>query len=101
MYEPLLERIRVLEGSVQRWRRVSLALAILLISCLAISGTFSVVLLFSQRGMRAAELQMQAERAAIEREQALQAQMEADVARQRAEELKKQLEAKVADGMDP
>jgi hypothetical protein len=95
MYEPLLERIRTLERSVQCWKLATLALAILLISFLAISGTFGVVVLLSGHGLRDVE---------IAREEAERARMEAEVARQQMElmeQRKRQVEAKPADGMDP
>jgi hypothetical protein len=47
MHKPLLERIRVLERAVQRWRLVCVALSLLFVSSLAINGTFGVVMIRS------------------------------------------------------
>jgi hypothetical protein len=98
MHEPLLERIRQLERSVRRWRLACLALVIIVISLLAIGGTFGLVLLSAipdrrevmvlraeAEAQRArAEEAMQAERAARQAaERAMQAER---AARQRAEQ---------------
>jgi hypothetical protein len=44
MHENHHERIRVLELSVQRWRLVSFALMLLVVSFIAIGGTFGLIL---------------------------------------------------------
>jgi hypothetical protein len=83
MHEPLLERIRELERSVRRWRLVSLALMLGLLSFMAISCTLGLVLSFlpaDHHGLGA--MRMEAE---LERERAARAMMEAEVARQKAE----------------
>ncbi len=100
MNEPLLERIQDLERAVQRWKLISLALLFLLISGTAISGTFGVILMLSQDGLRDARL-IEAEMMAREqteqarhaemvaRQQAEQALQEAERARQQAQQLEK------------
>jgi hypothetical protein len=108
MYEPLLERIQVLERSVLRWRLVSLALAILLFSSLAISGTFGVAMLLGESRMRLMAEQAAREETDVARQQAdmareaeQQARMNAELARQRLEQMKQQVEPKAPDGVDP
>ena len=80
MQEPLLDRIRVLEKSVERWRRVSIALLLLLLCFMAISGTFGAIIAFNVgNGERVMVLRA--------REQAARAEAEArEAARQHAEQ---------------
>jgi hypothetical protein len=68
MHEALLERIGVLERAVQRWRLVSLALALLCVSSLAINGTFGIVMILSddRRQEREARMELEMERARAE-----------------------------------
>jgi len=47
MHKPLLERIRVLERAVQRWRLVCVAMPLFFVSSLAINGTFGGVMIRS------------------------------------------------------
>ena len=100
MNEPLLERIQDLERAVQRWKLISLALLFLLISGTAISGTFGVILMLSQNGLRdsprmeaemmAREQAEQARRAEMAaRKLAEQALQEAERARQQAQQMEK------------
>jgi len=66
MHEPLLERISQLERSLRRWRLACFALAILVVSLLAIGGTFGVLMLLQLPDIRMLEMQraeMEAERA--------------------------------------
>jgi hypothetical protein len=100
VYEPLLERIQTLERSVRRWRLVSLALAILLICCLATGGVFGTLMLFGESRVQQMRM-MELERAEVERMRAEQALRNAEVARQRLEQMKKQAEPKAPDGVDP
>ncbi len=79
MHEPLPERIRALELSVQRWRLVSFALMLLVVSFVAIGGTFGLILVLNFDDRREIEmLRMDAERA---REQTQRALQEAEEAR--------------------
>ena len=91
MNEPLLERIRVLERSVKRWRLTSLALALLLVCALAIAGIFMAIPPRQEPGdfwlflpwVRARHQAEQAELA--RREEALQALRAAEAMRQHLE----------------
>lgn len=78
MHEPLLDRIAQLERSVRRWRLACFALAIIVVSMLAIGGTFGTLILIDLPPARA---EMQMLRA---QEQAARAQAEA--AQRQAEE---------------
>jgi cell division protein FtsB len=93
MHEPLLERIGQLERSVRRWRLACLALALVVVSLLAISGTFGAMSLVASRRML--EEQAMAERDQLDalrqevmrREQQHQVQLAAErAARKRAED---------------
>ncbi len=104
MHEPLMERISVLERAVQRWKLVSVALLILLLCSMAISGTFGVVLMFARSGVREVEImRMEAEMARNEavRAQAERARMDAELARQRAEQQNKKGDDKGPNDIDP
>jgi hypothetical protein len=83
MHEPSLERIRDLERAVRRWRLACLALTLVVVSLLAIGGTFGVVLMLDGSNRREIEM-------ALDREQAARAQ--ADEAMREAHVLKQQLE---------
>jgi hypothetical protein len=83
MQEPILDRIYQLERSVQRWRLACLALAIVVVSLLAIGGTFGTMILLQQPNIREIEmLRMEAHAARDEAERAMHAER---VARQEAE----------------
>jgi hypothetical protein len=82
MHEPLFERIGVLERRVQRWRLVSLALALLFVSSLAINGTVAIVMVLS--GDRRQELEIARMQAEMERERA-------EVARRQAEQVERMM----------
>ena len=45
MNEQLLERVRQMERSVRRWRLACFALVILVVSLLAVGGTFGTILM--------------------------------------------------------
>jgi hypothetical protein len=94
MSEFFLQRIEKLERSVRRWRLVSVVLAILLTCSLACGGTFTTVLLMHrphQRQVNILELEM-GERDRVE--QAMQeARMQADLAREQAEQALREAEA--------
>jgi hypothetical protein len=98
MHEPLLERIQVLENSVQRWKLISLALLILLICGTAISGTFGAILMLSGPGMREVEvMRMEEARARMDAERARE-----EVERlRRIEQLQQKDEAKAAPPVEP
>ncbi len=75
MHEPLLQRIDQLERSVRRWRLVCFALAIIVVSLLAIGGTFGTLMMLELPARRdggaagggpGASAQAQAERAQAE-----------------------------------
>jgi hypothetical protein len=101
MHEPLLERIRDLERAVTRWRLISLALFILLISGTAISCTFGVIVMLSDhRDMLHAEM-MAREQAEVARMEADRARMDAELARQRVEELRREADADARNGVNP
>jgi hypothetical protein len=80
MHDPQAERIRVLESRVQRWRLVSLALMLALVSCLAIGCTFGLIFIINQddrheieiRRMEVEQARQEAQRARQEAEDALQ-----------------------------
>ena len=98
MHEPLQERIRALERAVQRWRLVSLALMLVVVSFMAIGGTFGLIFVINQGDRREFDMmRMEAERARDESQRALQA----------AEEARRQLEQerintqKVQAGVNP
>jgi len=79
MHENHHEHIRVLELSVQRWRLVSFALMLLVVSFMAIGGTFGLVFLLNYEDRREIEMmRMEADRA---REQSHRALQEAEDAR--------------------
>jgi hypothetical protein len=89
MNEPLLERINLLERSVQRWRRISLVLALLLIGAVAVGGASVGMLLIRQDG---GGFLLPWYRARAAREDAIraeQAMRTAEAARQAAEAAKK------------
>ena len=105
-HEPLLERIEVLQRSVQRWRLISLVLFLLLLSGTAISGTFGVIMVFAGRGgmhMREAEMRaMEAQaREDAARAQAEVARHQAELERQRLEQLRQKGQANQAKPGDP
>lgn len=96
MHENHHERIRVLELSVQRWRLVSFALMLLVVSFMAIGGTFGLIFVLNYDDRREIEMmRMDAERA---REQSQQALREAEDARQ---QLLMEKNARVQGGIDP
>jgi hypothetical protein len=98
MHEPLLERIRQLERSVGRWRLVSFAEAIIIVSLLAIGGTFGLILLLNGPDLREVEmLRMDAERARADAEQA---RLRAEEALRQAEQQQKAVPAKAQDAAD-
>jgi hypothetical protein len=83
MHDPLLERIRQLERSVSRWRLACLALLIVVVSLVAIGGTFGVILALQVPDRRQMEMERaDAEMARAHAEQAMQAER---VAREQAE----------------
>src|SRR5947208_2543068 len=97
MHEPLQERIGVLERAVQRWRLLSLALALLFVSSLAINGTFGIVMILS--GDHRQELEMLREAEMQQRERAEQALRQAEqVERMMIEQHKRQAQP---DGANP
>jgi hypothetical protein len=79
--EPLVERNRLLERSVKRWRLVSLVLALLLLCAVAIGAIFAAVPATHEPGefwhflpwVRAREAEMRAREEAMRAEQALRA----------------------------
>ncbi len=75
MQEPLVERIRVLELRVQRWRLVSLALTLVVVSFLAIGCTFGLIFVFNHGDRR--EIEMMRREAEMERVEAERARQEA------------------------
>jgi hypothetical protein len=77
MHEPLLQRIEQLERSMRRWRLVCFALGIIVVSLLAIGGTFGALLL----PLLPVRAEMEMLRAQVVAERA-----QAEVARQRAED---------------
>jgi hypothetical protein len=81
MHDPQAERIRILESRVQRWRLVSLALMLALVSCLAIGCTFGLIFVINQDDRN--ELRGQVQAAHEEAERALH---DAQRARQEAED---------------
>jgi len=92
MHQNPEERIKRLERSVQRWRLISLALLLTLVSCLAISCTFGIV--WFLRGVDDEFLMIHAERdrAEEEHQRAVQAQREAE-ARLEVEAVRERAEA--------
>ena len=80
MHEPLLDQIRQLERSVRRWRLACLALLLVLVSLLAIGGTFGTMILLEQPEIE--RLRMEAHMARDEADRAMRAEQ---VARQHAE----------------
>jgi type II secretory pathway pseudopilin PulG len=87
MHEPLLDRIRELERAVRRWRLVSFALALVVVSLLAIGGTFGLVLVLRASNRDELHLLRAQEQAArVQAEEALRA---AEVARQQAEQARR------------
>jgi hypothetical protein len=79
MHEPQLERIRVLELRVQRWRLVSLALTLVVVSFLAIGCTFGLIFIINEGDRKEAEImRMEVQRA---RDEAQRARQEAEEAR--------------------
>jgi multidrug efflux pump subunit AcrA (membrane-fusion protein) len=83
MHEPLLERIRQLERSVSRWRLACFALFIVVVSLVAIGGTFGLILAMQVPDRRHMEmLRADAELARAQAQQAIQAER---VAREQAE----------------
>jgi hypothetical protein len=86
MHEPQLERIRVLESRVQRWRLVSLALLLVVVSFLAIGCTFGIIAILNQGNRREIEMRRDAELALQEAQRARQ---EAEQALQRKKILEK------------
>src|ERR1700683_4970570 len=83
MHEPLLERIRQLEQSVRRWRLACLALLIVVVSLVAIGGTFGVILALQVPDRR--QMEMERADAELARDQAQQAIQAERVAREQAE----------------
>jgi hypothetical protein len=86
------DRTQQLERAVRRWKLVSLALAILCASFLAIAGTFGLILI-----LRAPEIQMLREEAMVARDEAERANAEFQAARQKLDAGR----AKNQDGVDP
>jgi hypothetical protein len=86
MYEPLLERIRVLEKANRRWKLACLALALMLAGSVATGATFTTILTLrieadqEQMDRALAEARDQEERARMMAEQTLEQQ-----ARERAQ----------------
>jgi hypothetical protein len=91
MHEPLLERIDQLERSVRRWRLACFALAVLVVSLLAIGGTFGTLMMLElpdiEDNMRLRAV------AADERAQADAMRAQAEMQRQQAEAARRQAEA--------
>ena len=84
MHEPLLERIRQLERSVSRWR-LACALVIVVVSLVAIGGTFGVILTLQVPDSRLMEMQRaDAEAARAREQQAMQAERNARAQAERA-----------------
>ena len=79
MHEPLLDRIRRLERSGQRWQLACLALAIVVVSLLG--GTFGTMMLLREPAIE--RLRMEADAAHKQAEEAMYAER---VARQQAEQ---------------
>jgi hypothetical protein len=105
-HEPLLERVEVLERSLQRWKLISLVLLLILLSGTAISGTFGAVLWFTARdGMRMREVEMMHQeeraRAAAARAQAEVARHQAEMARKELGQLQKKGQANQPEPVDP
>jgi|SRR5882724_9623220 len=99
MHEPLLDRIRVLELSVQRWRLVSFALMLLVVSFMAIGGTFGLILVLNEGDRREFEMmRMEVEQA---RQESLRAVQEAERARQQLLMEKNNGVPKVQGDVDP
>jgi hypothetical protein len=96
MHEPLPERIRALELSVQRWRLVSFALMLLVISFMAIGGTFGLIFVLNYDNRREIEMM---------RRQTEELHLQMDRARQDTEDARQQLlmekNARVQGGIDP
>jgi hypothetical protein len=73
MHDPQAECIRILETSVQRWRLVSLALMLVVVSFLAIGCTFGLMFIINQPDRREIEMmRMEAQEARRAAEQAMQ-----------------------------
>jgi hypothetical protein len=83
MHEPLLERIRQLETSLRRWRLACIASLIVVVSLVAIGGTFGVMMLLQLPDRREMMMRADAERERALAEQAMHAER---VARQQAEQ---------------
>src|SRR5262245_35175127 len=100
MHEPLLERIRLLERAVRRWKVVSLALLLISISMLGMAGTFGFVLMLEDSHRH--ELMIMRVEAEMARDRAEQALQEAQAARKKLEQQgEKAAEANGHDGMNP
>jgi hypothetical protein len=95
MHEPLLERIRQLETSNHRWRLVCLALALALISLLAIMATVGTMLVVGGALDRnfAREVAEQRARAEEARAQEARARAQAEEAMLRAKQAEAQVQA--------
>jgi hypothetical protein len=93
MHEPLLDRIRQLERLVQRWRLAGLALVIVVVSLLAIGGTFGTMMLLEQPAIE--WLRMEALMARDEADRAMEAEQ---VARKQAEQALQAERGSSADG---
>lgn len=97
MHEPLLERIEQLERSVRRWRLACFALAIVVVSMMAIGGTFGALLLpmlpaRAEMDMLRAEVAQERAQAQAEREQAQVARRQAEEAQRAARAARQQLQ---------
>jgi hypothetical protein len=101
--QSLVERNRVLERAVQRWRLISLALLILLVSSTAISGTSFLIYMLADDSRHELELMRMEDMRAREmaQQQAEMARQAQDAAEQRLQQLQKQGEDQPQPEIDP
>jgi hypothetical protein len=88
MHEELLERIRVLESAVQRWRMVSLSLFLFLLCGTIAGGVVGIISALHQHRSHHQMLMLMAEAEA----QAAEARDRAEQARDMAQEARRQAE---------
>jgi hypothetical protein len=88
MDEPLLKRVRDLERSVRRWQRACFALAIVVVSLLAIGSTVGVMVLLEMPSIE--ELETLRAREQQARDEALRARQQGEQALQAEQALRKQ-----------
>jgi hypothetical protein len=87
VHEPLLDRIRELERAVRRWKLVSFALALMVVSLLAIGGTFGLILVL--RASDQAEIEVLMDQEMMARQRAEQAAQDLQEMRRQLEQLQK------------